>query len=295
MSAKPTKADVIPLFGRPKLEDEPIIRAKVAPISARPRTDVVSVNALDLTSKPRAWFLIGAGGTGKTLVARYLGWRMAEAQRTAIIAALDPQNRSLATWFSGVQQPETSDGSDTARWLRQLLSYVMDEKASLLADFGGGDTALAKLLDLAPDFADRMAAAGVEPIAAHCIGPRPDDLATLDYMEDAGFKPRATVLIMNEGRVDTSLTREEAFARVLRDPAFQAAFKRGAVPIWFPRLEPEVATEIEGKRLTFGQARDGLVPDGATFSPIGGLERSMVIRWLDQCDTAFKGIQSWLL
>ncbi len=268
MSAKSTKADVIPLFGRPKLEDEPIIRAKVAPISARPRTDVVSVNALDLTSKPRAWFLIGAGGTGKTLVARYLGWRMAEAQRTAIIAALDPQNRSLATWFSGVQQPETSDGSDTA---------------------------LAKLLDLAPDFADRMAAAGVEPIAAHCIGPRPDDLATLDYMEDAGFKPRATVLIMNEGRVDTSLTREEAFARVLRDPAFQAAFKRGAVPIWFPRLEPEVATEIEGKRLTFGQARDGLVPDGATFSPIGGLERSMVIRWLDQCDTAFKGIQSWLL
>jgi hypothetical protein len=99
--------------------------------------------------------------------------------------------------------------------------------------------------------------------------------------------------VLNEGTVDSVLSREEAFARILRHSAFKNAMARGAIPIWMPKLEPEVSQEIEGKRLTFGQARDGLVPEGRTFSPIGGLERSMVIRWLDRMDESFKAIQSW--
>ena len=220
---------------------------------------------------------------------------MAEENRTALFAALDPQNRSLATWFAGVEQPETSDGSDTARWLRALLTHLMETKSSGLLDFGGGDTALAKLLDIAPDFADRMAGSGVEPVACYTLGPRLDDVAAMESMEDARFQPRATLLVLNEGRVDTTLTREEAFARVLRDRAVRNALARGAVPVWMPRLEPEVAAEIEGKRLTFGQARDGLVPEDAKFSPIGGLERSMVIRWLDRMEQEFRPVASWML
>jgi hypothetical protein len=171
----------------------------------------------------------------------------------------------------------------------------METKSSGLLDFGGGDTALAKLLDLAPDLASRMVSTGVEPVACYTLGPRPDDVATMESLEASGFQPRATCLVLNEGRVDTTLGREEAFARVLRDSAVRDAITRGAIPVWMPRLEPEVAAEIEGKRLTFGQARDGLVPDGATFAPIGGLERSMVIRWLDRMAHEFKPVTSWML
>jgi len=139
-----------------------------------------------------------------------------------------------------------------------------------------------------------MAAAGVEPVAVYALAPRQDDLAVLEAMEAAGFKPKATLLLLNEGRVDSTLSREEAFARTLRHSAFRSAISRGAVPLWMPRLEPEVAQEIEGKRLQFGAARDGLVPAGAKFAPLGGFERSMVKRWLEKMDREFAPIMSWL-
>jgi hypothetical protein len=197
-------------------------------------------------------------------------------------------------WFDGVEQPETSDPNHTARWLRDVLNHLMTGKTSGMLDMGGGDTSLAKLVDLAPDIADRMIAEGVEPVACYCFGSRVDDLTPLQSLEEAGFRPRSTMLVLNEDRVDSMLTREEAFARVTRHSDFQAAVTRGAVPVWMPRLEPEVAAPIEGRRLTFGMVRDGLVPEGAKFSPIGGLERSMVNRWLGRMEQEFRPVLSWL-
>lgn len=171
----------------------------------------------------------------------------------------------------------------------------MDEKQSALLDFGGGDTALSRLIEVAPDFASAMEEAGVEPIACYMLSPRPDELALLEAFEEAGFKPRATAIVLNEGRVDSTLSRDEAFARVLRHRVYRSAIARGAVQLWMPRLEPEVSHEIEGKRLQFGHARDGIVPEGATFRPIGGFERSMVRRWLERMDQEFEPVQSWLI
>jgi hypothetical protein len=139
-----------------------------------------------------------------------------------------------------------------------------------------------------------MTAAGVAPIACYMIGPRVEDLSSLDALERAGFQPAATVIVLNEGRVDSTLSREEAFGRVLRHSSFVRAVERGAVPLWMPRLEPEVAAEIEGKRLTFGQARDGQVPPGAKFAPIGGFRRSMVRRWLEGMERELGPVASWM-
>ena len=97
-------------------------------------------------------------------------------------------------------------------------------------------------------------------------------------LEAAGFQPKATVLLFNEGRADSSMSRDEAFARVLRRSTVRAVLERGAIPVWLPKLEPEVMAEVEGKRLHFSQARDGQVPAGASFAPIGGFERAMVAR-----------------
>ena len=248
----------------------------------------------DQTGKPKTLYLVGLGGTGKTMLARWLGWRMAEQGRTALIAALDPQNRTLADWFTGVAEPETSDMHHTARWARDMLDHLMAEKISGLLDFGGGDVSLLKLVDMAPDLAGHMVAEGVEPVACYCLGPRVDDLTPLQSLREAGFRPRSTLLILNEGRVDSTLPREEAFARVLRHSDLLDAVGEGGVTVWMPRLEPDVAARIEGKRLTFGMARDGIVPEGAGFEPIGGFERSMVRRWLERMDQAFAPVASWL-
>lgn len=284
-----------PLFGRSRIDDEPEVRSQRAVVSVKRQTAQVADSSLDLTDKPKVLFLNGLGGTGKTLLARWLGWRMAERGQSALIAALDPQNRSLADWFAGVEQPETSDPNQTQRFLRDVLSYLTSNSQSGLLDFGGGDVSLAKLIDLMPSLAADMVAADVHPIALYCLSARVDDLTPLQTMEEMGFKPEATMLVLNEGRVDSMLTREEAFARIMRHSDFRAAVARGAVPVWMPRLDPDVAATIEARRLTFGMARDGLVPPNAKFAPIGGFERSMVRRWLERMEQEFAAVSSWLL
>jgi hypothetical protein len=294
MATRP-KAEVIPFRRGTILEDEPEIPLASASVaSAQAVRERLAPASLDLTGQAKAWFLIGPNGSGKTALARWIGWNLASTDRQALMAALDPQNRSLATWFADVMQPETNDGVQTAKWLMDFLDYVMERKASAILDFGGGDTALAKLVHEAPDLNSMMTTAGVAPVACYMIGPRVEDLASLDALEQAGFQPQATLIVLNEGRVDSTLSRDEAFARVLRHGAFVRAVGRGAVPLWMPRLEPEVAAEIEGKRLTFGQARDGQVPAGAKFGPIGGFKRSMVRRWLEAMQHEFEPVASWM-
>ena len=294
MAKTQSTAAGMPLFGRLQLDDEPEIRTTRAAVSIKRSATKHTIEAVDLAGKPKAFFLIGLGSTGKTTLARWIGWRMAEQGRQALLAALDPGNRSLVDWFEGVEQPETSDPNHAVRWLRDVLNHLMRQKTSALIDLGGGDTSLAKLVDLAPDIADRMSSEGVEPIACYCLGPRVDDLTPPQSLEESGSAPRSTLLVLNEGRVDSVLTREEAFARVTRHSDFLGLVARGAVPVWMPRLEPEVAGLIEGRRLTFGMARDGQVPEGARFAPIGGLERSMIARWLERMEQEFRPVSSWM-
>ena len=290
--------NVVPLFRRrPVGEDEPEAKVGLAAVNGVAAAGTTAATSdLDLSGRPKIWFMIGGGNSGKTVEVRWLVGRMAEQGCQAILAALDPANRSLATWFEQVEQPPSSDGAQTARWLREFLSFIMTEKShNAVLDFGGGDTSLAKLIDTAPDIAATLEGEGIAPVACYTLTPRLDDLAALETLETAGFRPKATLLLFNEGRVDSSISRDEAFARVARHTAVRNALTRGAVPIWMPRLEPEVMGEIEGKRLQFTQARDGQVPQGARFAPIGGLERAMVRRWLERMEQAHAAIPSWLL
>jgi hypothetical protein len=291
------KAEVVPLFRRGAVtDDEPEIEVGLPPVLAPAEPAAASTaEAIDLSGRPKVRFLIGAGGGGKTTLARWIGWRLAQQGGKDILAALDPQNRTLASWFNGVEQPPTSDAVQTARWLRDLLKFAIEEKVGATLDFGGGDTALARMVETAPGFATVMEDAGVAPVAIYMLAPRTEDLASLETLEAAGFRPKATAIVLNEGRVDSTLSRDEAFVRIIRHGAFRRAVARGGVPIWMPRLEPEVAQEVEGKRLHFGQARDGLVPESKTFAPIGGFERAMVGRWLERMEQAFDPIKTWLL
>ena len=193
---------------------------------------------------------------------------------SASLAALDPGRRSLSTWFGDVAEPPTKDTTGTARYLADLLQATMEAKTSLLMDFGaGGDTALLRLMREAPDLVSAMQTEGVTPVAFDLTGPRVDDLDAMVQLEAAGFQPKATAILLNEGRIpDPSVLPEDAFAGITAHSRYRQLLTRGAVSIWLPRLDFETMTEIESKRLHFGQARDGQVPEGATFPPIGGLK-----------------------
>jgi len=299
MTRTPAEAVITPLFRHgAALEGVPEI-----PILAPPRNPLpaaaAAVTGADLSGLAKLWFLAGPGGAGKTVMARWLFWRMTVQGRGAALAALDPTNRSLASWFTGVEQPPANGSAQTARWLRQFLEYLMPGPDGVPAqpailDFGGGDTALERVVESAPDLDGTLKDAGFGVVACYPLTPRVDDLTLVSALESAGFQPAATVLLLNEGRADPAVPRDEAFATVTRHSVFRAAVARGAAVVWMPALESDVMREIEAKRLDFGMARDGQVPEGAAFHPVGGLRRGMVRRWLEHMETAFAPVGGWL-
>lgn len=285
-------ASVVRLFRRgPDIYDgEEEVEVGLPPAIAPVTDRQVSAAAVDLTGKPKVWFAVGPGRSGKTMLLRWAAEEIGD--RPVIYAAADPQNRSLKSYIEGVAEPPTNDAAAVTRWLEELIEFVTAEKASALVDLGGGDTSLERLITQMPDLASTMTEAGVTPVLMYLLGPRLDDLASLASFEAAGFQPPATALILNEGLADPYTT--EPFARIIRHSAYKAAVARGAVELRMPRLDPEVAAEIEAKRLRFAYARDGIVPDGRRVTPVGGLKRSKVRQWLAAMERDFAPVRSWL-
>ena len=207
---------VVPMRRRPSMLDgvpEVEMPLATADVPVRPVSDGP---VIDLSERPKVWFVCGPGGAGKTTYAKWLVARMMERGGEALLAALDPTNRSLASWFDGVEQPPTRDSAHIARWLREFLEHLMTERSAGVLDFGGGDVALHRIVDVAPDLVATLETAGLAVVAAYLLTPRIDDLAVLQTMEAVGFHPRATLLVLNEGRADPTLPPAEAFAMLDR-------------------------------------------------------------------------------
>lgn len=301
MAAKSTSASapsVVQLFGPRVADDEEEIAVGLpspTPSFAGLKADGSAALVLpELAGRPKVWFVIGPGRSGKTTFIRYVMDVVAAGSGSALAAALDPQNRSLANFLDGVAQPPTNDAAAVARWLESLLRAMMENGTSALLDLGGGDTSLGRVLSDVPDLATAMEGAGVAPVAIYTLGPRVDDLASLATFEAQGFQPRATALVLNEGLTDPTMAREEAFARVMRHSAFKAAVARGAAVLWMPRLEPSVAADIEAKRLSFPAARDGVLPTSRTIAPLGVFDRSRVRAWMNGMDAMLAPVTAWL-
>jgi hypothetical protein len=287
-------AAVIPLFQALQADDltEEVAvgwRLTPAPVEEAP----AATAAIDLSERPKVLMTVGAGSAGKTTLLRWITEIILQRDSKAIIAAVDPTNRSLKDYFAGVVEPPSRDPSAVVPWLeKKLLQHIMTAGASAAIDFGGGDTSLLQLIASGADIAATLEQAGVSPVAMYVMSPRVDDLSVLATLEQAGFQPRATAIVLNEGRADPTRTREEAFAAIMRHSVYKTAIDRGAVPIWMPRLIP--AAEIELRRIQFSVARDGLVPEGKKFTPLGPFDRSRVRHWLEAMEKNFAPVKSWL-
>lgn len=288
----PIRPQLVSMFGRAPSYDQ--VALTVAPLRAREVGAAPVGPVADLTRLARTWLLIGRGGSGKSLVARWLAGKMQDAGLLdqTLLAALDPTNRTLAAFFDGVHQPATRDPGEAVTFLRSLLSYLQaGNRMHGIWDFGGGDLALARMVETDPAFDWTMREHDAAMVACYLLTPSIDDLSVLRSFEDAGFRPEATVLVLNMGRAE-SLTD---FGALRAQAGYKAVLARGGVEIVMPRLEPtEVALEIERKRLTFGMARDGTVPAGSQVDPIIGLNGMMVRAWLRDLDAAFAPIAGWL-
>ena len=262
-------------------------------LDRRTVTEASFPSAINLAGQPKVIMAIGAGNTGKTTFLRYIAEKAVEQEANVVFAAVDPENRELADYFAGVQQPPSYDPVAVAKWVEQFLSWVMKNQRSAVIVFGGGDTSLTRLISEVPDIAEMMEGAGVHPVAIYLLSPRLGDLSALGTLEAAGFRPKATAILRNEGVADPTLPRERAFARTMRHPTYEAAIARGAVPLWMPRLH--AAKEVEDRRITFAQARDGKMPEGRQGVPMNPFDSGRVRVWLEHMDAELAPVRSWLL
>ena len=290
MSEEPRVTDnVVSLFddGDSEVAEE----VKVGRTLLSPPPASATVSAIDLSDRPKVLMAIGAGGTGKTTLLRWFTEQLLARNSKARLAAIDPERRELKDYFIGVAEPPGYDPDTVLKWLRDFLAHLMETKESALIDLGGGDTSLGRLVTEVPDIVAVMEEAGVSPVAIYPLSPRLTDLSALATLEEAGFQPRATALVLNEGRMATA-NRKQWFGPHQNHSVYKAAIARGAVEIWMPALA--VWKKVEDRQFRFTHARDGFVPEGRTALPLGLLDRSSVRNWLARMDTAFAPISSWV-
>ena len=246
---------------------------------------------VDLTGKPKVMVWIGRGKTGKTTGLRWVAEKVLSAGREMLMADMDSTNDTFSQYIDGVARPpDAADPMIALKWLDRLLQHAMQHKVSVLVDLGGGDTVLRRLVAQLPDLVPMLEAAGFAVVAVYAVGPQEEDLSPLATLEGLGFQPKATTIVLNEGLVEVGDAPAQAFARVFRHSVFRAAAERGAVPVWMPKLL--VASQVETRRLHYGDAAAGQVGQGTT--PLGPFDRARVANWLRQMDANFSGIMSWM-
>lgn len=248
--------------------------------------------AIDLTGKPKVMFLIGEGATGKTTYARWLGERaeQRDGEIPPVLVSVDPRKRDLSQYHPATLQPAGNNAAIVVAYLEKLFLRLLEVKRSAVIDLGGGDTALLSLLAQTSGLHQMLEDGGIEPVAMYFLSPRVSDLTPLVAMERAGFKPRATALLLNIGRADSSDV-EGLFSSLRRQPAYLAAVERGAVEVWFPKLH--AAKAIEERQVGFWRALNN-GPGGVAAAPLNIFDRRRVGDWLGKMDECMRPIASWV-
>jgi hypothetical protein len=142
-------------------------------------------------------------------------------------------------------------------------------------------------LDLAPF----LEGYGITPVALHFLGCEIDDLSYLRDIEAvSGFRPKHTLLVLNEGMVPTGRTARTAFEPIVNHEVFRGAIARDAVVARMPRLV--CMHEIETRRISFADAEDNRVKPGQ--AKIGPINKQLITRWRAEMEGSFAAVDPWI-
>jgi len=246
-------------------------------------------NSFPNQAKPKLVILNGRGHSGKTVTAQWIIDRAQMQGREIYIGDADPTNGALAAYFDNVSRPPNADLDDTEDWVKAFIDRLIIERFNAIVDSGAGTT-IWKSLNRKLDFTDLAQKFGLEFVSIYLFTPDIDDLAVMRDLEDSGFAPEATILVLNEGVVPGHRSFETAFKPVIDHPVFKAARQRGAQMVAIPRLGS--ATEIGLRRLTMSAAERGESKGG--HPPLGPISRQLITTWLRTMEQNFSHVAHWL-
>ncbi|HEY5284477.1 MAG TPA: hypothetical protein VIM14_16930 [Polyangia bacterium] len=285
-----------PVFGRRDIGTIKETKFTPAPRPDRQPPASKRQKPLDLGGRPPVFLLIGGNGSGKTTWARWAIDRALAAGATPALAALDRGDRLLARFFDNVAMPsQDAPELEGAAFVADFLAFVAEHRIPAVLDFGGGgDLYLKAALADDPGLIDAVVGADMAVIEVLFLAPRQQDIQLLVDMEATGIKPTATILVMNESMIERGTSFDDAFRGILTNQDFKAAVARGAYVVRVPRLFPQaLALEIEDKFFRFSQAGAGVSAD-PEVTPIRGLDRSRVNRWLADMEAAHEAVRAAL-
>jgi hypothetical protein len=166
---------------------------------------------------------------------------------------------------------------------------MVKEKRSAVLDLGGGDRVLMEYgRDLRlVEFCSRR---GIEPLALYFLGPEEEDLKHVLAIWEAGyFRPKRTLLVLNEGVIREGRTVAGAFEKTLAHPGFEKMVQAGAVPILMQRLACMDLVKTNGAGFYAAASGEG-------DKPLDPVEEFQVQDWIEDLEGKRQkaGAVAWL-
>jgi hypothetical protein len=246
-------------------------------------------NGQDTSPAPVLAVGLGRGFGGKSTGLAELVWRARNQGRSVIVADGDARSKTLAGIFPDATFPPTEELPDIKAWLNTMLNSMVKEKRSAVLDLGGGDRVLMEYgRDLRlVEFCSRR---GIEPLALYFLGPEEEDLKHVLAIWEAGyFRPKRTLLVLNEGVIREGRTVAGAFEKTLAHPGFEKMVQAGAVPILMQRLACMDLVKTNGAGFYAAASGEG-------DKPLDPVEEFQVQDWIEDLEGKRQkaGAVAWL-
>ena len=205
------------------------------------RANVVALPASTPDKRPVMGIRLGRGRTGGSTFVDMLIQRARAGGRKVVIADGDLRNSTLSTLYppgsdGGDLKPQSDDLVDMKDLFTTALGTAVEQNASLMVDFGGGDRVMLEygrelsLVELAEGL-------GLEPLAIYVTGPEVEDFDHIvSLWRSEAFRPERSLLILNEHLVPNGRSPAGAFRGLTSRAEWAEMAEGGLQAIVMPRL-----------------------------------------------------------
>jgi len=231
------------------------------------------------TEAPVIFTVIGRQRTGKTTLLNALAETVHRQGGTPEIWNTDLLNRShsINQFHAETRSPSEADLTSQRKWLEHRIMEMVEHRRDVVLDIGGGWTAFHELINGTPLVA-ALEEEGIRLIVVYMMG---TERADADYLEDLqtkkGFRPRRSVIVLNEGLIPAGASLQGAFSGLTRSAPVMRAIGNGAKVVTMPALEG--MAELTDRSLSFEAFIGRAQVDG--FPKTSMFDRLRADRWFN--------------